>query len=261
MVDPKNKALRPPIRRSWLRLRLGKVYYAGKRYLLWCSPKFRWTKERRTEKLPCLHFFHATPLLRQLRGEDMALQQNKITNLKLAVSKLDGIILRPGETFSYWRLIGKPSRRKGYQEGMVLFLGRIGSDVGGGLCLTVVERYRHSHDVFPDSNRTQPFGSGATCAYPHRDLMIRNDTDQPFQLCLRVGETHLEGEWRAITAPEYRYEIVERDARMDQASWGGYIRHNALYRKVYDLTGHLVEEQLLFTNDAIMMYSPLLPEK
>lgn len=50
----------------------------------------------------------------------------------------------------------------------MLFLGRIGSDVGGGLCqlsnlifwmtfhtpLTVTERYRHSHDVFPDANRT-----------------------------------------------------------------------------------------------------------
>ena len=51
----------------------------------------------------------------------MVLQQNKVTNLKLAVSRLDGIILHPGETFSYWRLIGKPTRRKGYQEGMVLF--------------------------------------------------------------------------------------------------------------------------------------------
>ena len=54
MIDPANNQLRPPIRRSWLRLRLGKAYYAGKRYLLWCSPKFRWAKERRTEKLPCL---------------------------------------------------------------------------------------------------------------------------------------------------------------------------------------------------------------
>ena len=57
---------------------------------------------------------------------------------------------------------------------MVLFLGQIGGDIGGGLCqlsnlifwmtlhtpLTVTERYRHSHDVFPDANRTQPFGSG-----------------------------------------------------------------------------------------------------
>lgn len=274
MVDPKNRQLRPPIRRSWLRLRLGKAWYAGMRYLLWCSPKFRWAKRRQTEQLPQVQFSHATPLYRHLRGEEMALQENKVVNLQLAVARLDGLVLAPGETFSYWRLIGKPSRRKGYKEGMVLFLGRIGSDVGGGLCqlsnlifwmtlhtpLTVVERYRHSHDVFPDAGRTQPFGSGATCAYPHRDLMIRNDTDQPFQLCLRVGETHLEGQWRALRPPACRYEIVERDHRMDQASWGGYIRHNALYRRAWDLSGRLLEERFLFSNDAIMMYSPLLAE-
>ena len=274
MVDPKNKQLRPPIRRSWLRLRLGKAWYTGLRYLLWCSPQFHWAVRRQTERLPQVQFAHATPLYRHLRGEEMTLQKNKVVNLRLAVARLDGLILEPGQTFSYWRLIGKPTRRKGYKGGMVLFQGRIGSDVGGGLCqlsnlifwmtlhtpLTVVERYRHSHDVFPDANRTQPFGSGATCAYPHRDLMIRNETDQPFQLCLRVGDTHLEGAWRAMEPPEYRYEIVERDHRMDQASWGGYVRHNALHRRVWDRSGQLVEEQFLFTNDAIMMYSPLLEE-
>ena len=188
----KTMDLRPPIRRSWLRLRLGKAYYTGKRYLLWCSPKYRWAKIRREERLPCVQFSHATPLMRHLRGEEMAWQENKVTNLNLAVKRLDGLILHPGETFSYWKLIGKPTARKGYKEGMVLFLGQIGGDIGGGLCqlsnlifwmtlhtpLTVTERYRHSHDVFPDANRTQPFGSGATCAYPHRDLMIRNDTDR-----------------------------------------------------------------------------------
>lgn len=274
MVDPKNKQLRPPIRRSWLRLRLGKAWYTGLRYLLWCSPQFHWALRRQTERLPQVQFAHATPLYRHLRGEEMTLQKNKVVNLRLAVARLDGLILEPGQTFSYWRMIGKPTCRKGYKEGMVLFLGCIGSDVGGGLCqlsnlifwmtlhtpLTVVERYRHSHDVFPDANRTQPFGSGATCAYPHRDLMIRNETDQPFQLCLRVGDTHLEGAWRAMEPPEYRYEIVERDHRMDQASWGGYVRHNALHRRVWDRSGRLVEEQFLFTNDAIMMYSPLLEE-
>ena len=274
MLDPKDKTLQPPVRRSWLRLRLGKAYYAGKRYLLWCSARFCWAKEREGERLPCIQSAHATPLLRHLRGDQMEWQRNKVVNLKLAVARLDGLILHPGETFSYWKLIGKPTRQKGYREGMVLFLGQIGSDVGGGLCqlsnlifwmtlhtpLTVVERYRHSHDVFPDADRTQPFGSGATCAYPHRDLMIRNDTDQDFQLCLRVGETHLQGEWRAMRPPERRYEVVERDARIDQAAWGGYIRHNALYRDVYDLQGNFLEEQFLFTNDAIMMYSPLLTQ-
>ena len=275
MVDPKNRQLRPPIPRSWLRLRLGKAYYAGKRYLLWCSPRYHWASQRQSVSLSYIQTSHATPLYRHLRGEEMELQKNKVVNLQLAAARLNGVVLRPGETFSYWRLIGKPSRKKGYREGMVLFLGRIGSDVGGGLCqlsnlifwmtlhtpLTVVERYRHSHDVFPDSNRTQPFGSGATCAYPHRDLMIRNDTDQCFQLCVRVGETHLEGEWRAEVPQKVQYEILERNARMDQASWGGYIRHNELFRRVFDLDGTLLREEFLFANDAIMMYSPLLPEK
>ena len=47
MVDPKNRSLRPPIQRSWLRLRLGKAYYAARRYALWRSPGYRWAKERR----------------------------------------------------------------------------------------------------------------------------------------------------------------------------------------------------------------------
>ena len=275
MVDPKNRQLRPPISRSWLRLRAGKAYYAGKRYLLWCSPRYHWAKVKEESLLPSCWFSHETPLYRHLRGEDMALQENKVVNLRLAAAKLNGLLIRPGETFSYWKMIGKPTRKKGYQDGMVLFLGRIGTDVGGGLCqlsnlifwmtlhtpLTVVERYRHSHDVFPDANRTQPFGSGATCAYPHRDLMIRNDTDEAFQLRVWVDETHLHGEWRSMSPPQVRYTIVERNPRMDQAAWGGYVRHNELYRCTFDLDGTFLKEEYLFSNDAIMMYSPLLPEQ
>ena len=265
--------LRPPIPRSWLRLRLGKAYYAAKRYALWCSPRYRWAKSKQDEELPEVYFAHQTPLFRKLRGEEMAWQENKVVNLRLAARRLDGLLLHPGETMSYWRLIGRPSRRKGYREGMVLFLGRIGGDIGGGLCqmsnlifwmtlhtpLKVVERYRHSHDVFPDANRTQPFGSGATCAYPHRDLMIRNDTNQTFQLRVWVGKEHLHGQWRAEKVVEHRYEIVEKDACIRQMSWGGYVRHNTLWRRIYDREGQLRQEEPLFTNDAIMMYSPLLP--
>ncbi len=123
----------------------------------------------------------------------MWMQYNKIVNLKIAVEKLNGIILFPGETFSYWKLIGKPTRGgKGYVEGMTLFYGGFKPGIGGGLCqlsnliywmalhtpLVVTERHRHSYDVFPDSNRTQPFGSGATCVYNYRDLQIFNGTDQ-----------------------------------------------------------------------------------
>ena len=87
-TNPNIKQLRPPIHRSWLRLRLGKAYYSGKRHLLWMSPRFHWAKRRQTERLPCVQFSHATPLYRHLRGEDQVLQENKVVNLRLAAARL-----------------------------------------------------------------------------------------------------------------------------------------------------------------------------
>lgn len=264
-----------PIKRGPLRRRLGLAWYSGMRYLLWISGKYRFARTQvRDENLPYVHASHATPLLRKLKDVEMRYQYNKITNLRLAVEKLDGLVLRPGETMSYWKLIGKPTYQKGYLDGLVLYCGRFDYAVGGGLCqlsnlifwmtlhtpLTVTERYRHSHDVFPDSNRTQPFGSGATCAYPHRDLMVTNHTGQIFQLRLRVGEENLEGEWRCGVPPEVRYEIVERDHEIRPEYFGGYTRHNRLYRQTYSLSGELLGEELMVENHAIMMYSPFLPE-
>ena len=105
---------------------------------------------------------------------------------------------------------------------MVLNNGTVISGTGGGLCqlsnlifwmtihtpLTVVERHRHGFDVFPDSNRTQPFGSGATCFYPYGDLMIKNETQDDYQLILTVGDEFLEGEWRVSAKPTVKYKII-----------------------------------------------------
>lgn len=196
-----------PIERSRLRLLCGRLWYTLLRYALWYFGGIRFARRRPAPECRCLHFAHRTPLLRKLRAVDMRYQHNKIVNLRIAAARLDGVVLRPGETLSYWRLIGRPTRRKGYLDGIVLFCGTFRPGVGGGLCqlsnllfwmtlhtpLTVVERYRHSYDVFPDSGRTQPFGSGATCVYPYRDLMIRNDTPTTFRLRVAVGGEFLEG--------------------------------------------------------------------
>ena len=157
---------------------------------------------------------------------------------------------------------------------MLLRNGRAVAGVGGGLCqlsnlifwmtlhtpLTVTERHRHGYDVFPDSDRTQPFGSGATCFYPYGDLMIRNDTADDYQLLVAVGEHDLIGEWRCSAAPECRYEIVERDHEMRAEYWDGYTRHNVLWQQRFDADGVLLDEKPVVRNDAIMMYSPYLEE-
>ena len=168
------------IKRSKSRLFLGKVYYCAKRYKQWYFSKKSYANDIAEEKYPCITSKHSTPLIRKLQHVDMQLQYNKITNLRLAVEKLNGIVIKPGQTFSYWKLVGKTSYKKGYLDGLILCSdGTFKAGVGGGLCqlsnliywltlhtaLTITERHRHSHDIFPDVNRTQPFGTGATCSY------------------------------------------------------------------------------------------------
>lgn len=266
--------LSKPVSRSPLRYKAAYLCHSLKRYMMWLFSGMHFSKHNKPERLHYIHIQHKTILLRRLRDVDMQYQYNKIINLRLAVRKINGIIVHPGETFSYWKLIGKPTYRKGYVDGMVLSGGVVKSGCGGGLCqlsnliywltlhtpLTVTERHRHGYDVFPDANRTQPFGSGATCYYPYGDLMIKNTTDQDYQLCVTIGDEYLEGEWRAETPAPRRYVIIERNHEFRGEYWGGFSRHNELYRQVYDINGNLLDEEFVTSNHALMMYSPFLAE-
>ncbi len=268
------KRMEKPKKRSEFRLKLGYYFYGTKRKLLWIKKNKIFAKKFQEIPLPYSYYQHKTLLLRKLKDVDMWLQRNKIVNLKIAVKQVNGILIKPGEVFSYWYLIGKTTRKKGYVEGMVLRNGTFKSGVGGGLCqlsnlifwmalhtpLTIVERHRHGYDVFPDSNRTQPFGSGATCFYPYGDLMIRNDTNDTYQLMVNVGDEYLEGEWRVSREPQYRFEIVERNHKIQGEFWGGYSRHNQLYQQIYNLNDEMLDERKVVENAAIMMYSPFLKE-
>lgn len=264
--------VKKPINRSILRLISGKIYFTIKRYLFWIFGDIKFAHKSK-EKLEFEYFSHQTPLLRELKDVDMYMQYNKITNLKIAVSKINYVTLYPGETLSYWKLIGKPTKYKGYLKGMILQNGTFKAGTGGGLCqlsnliywmtihtpLTVTERHRHSYDVFPDSNRTQPFGSGATCYYNYGDLMIKNNTPHLFQLFLEVTKTDLKGTWKTNTPPEHKYEVYEKEHIIQSEYWGGYTRHNLIHRKKYNLENKLIDDEFVTENHAIMMYSPFLP--
>lgn len=263
-----------PKKRSMARIKLGRMYFTLRRHIYLATGGFRFGCRRPEIETAYQWSEHSTPLLRRLRDVDMQLQYNKITNLRIAAPRIDGVVLRPGETLSYWRMIGKPTRSKGYLDGMVLFCGTYHAGVGGGLCqlsnliyfltlhtpLTVVERYRHSYDVFPDANRTQPFGSGATCVYNYRDLMIRNDTPHTFRLELWLDDERLHGRW-LCDAPQYmRYEIYEREHRYIQEAPGIYSRNNEIWRRTYSMEGERLSDAMITENHALMMYSPLITD-
>lgn len=261
-----------PRERSRLRRLAGREFHILKRKVRWRFGPERWALRRLETSLPAQITAHRSLLLRELQNVDMALQHNKITNLRLAIARLDGVLIYPGETFSLWRLVGRPTRRKGYLDGLVLDRGTITRGTGGGLCqlgnllywmalhtpLTVAERWRHSYDVFPDHNRTLPFGSGATLAYNHVDLQLRNDTDRIFQIRLWLSETHLHGAVRSDVPSGLVYEVFETDHMFRYQWWGGYTRHNRIWRRVTNpITG---EERTEFVteNHAVMMYAPML---
>lgn len=254
---------------------LGKLYFTWRRYFRWIfNWSIRYASDLRMIELPNKVASHKTPLYRRLRNVDMWLQENKVTNLKLASEKLNGLMLKPGETFSFWRLVGRPTKGKGFLEGMVLTNGSFIAGVGGGLCqlsnliywmtlhtpLTVTERWRHTHDVFPDANRTQPFGSGATVVYNYVDLQIKNDTPHEYQLKVKVGDSDLDGEWRCEQACPFKYEIYESEHLINQEWWGGYMRHNVIRRNVLDHNDNKIADDFVTSNHAIMMYEPMLGE-
>ena len=243
--------------------------------MAWRWSSIKYSDLRQTEELPHLHASHGTPMLRQLSGVDPQLQHNKMASLEIAAKCVNGLILKPGETFSFWRLVGKPTARRGFKVGLVLRNGSIQQDVGGGLCqmtnliywmtihtdLQIVERWRHGFDVFPDVGRTQPFASGATCSYNYIDLQITNPTQDSYQLNIWSKKNWLRGAWRSSAPQLNRFEVLEKHHVIRQEYWGGHSRHNEIWRKRFDLeSGDELGEEFLTENHAIMMYEPLLPK-
>lgn len=260
-------------KRSKIRLFFGRIYYRLRRFFYWYFSKTKFAKKQEKRNLHFLVFKHKSFLRRKLKNVDMWMQENKIKNLEIAIKNLDGLIIEPNNVFSYWRQIGSVNKSKGYLPGMILVDGKFMPGIGGGLCqlsnmiywmvlhspLRVIERWRHSYDVFPDLERKQPFASGATCAYPNIDLQFKNETNQKFQLRFWLDDEYLHGELRSDRPVNYKYEIIEKDHKIEANLFGAYQRKNKLYRQIIEKDSNfIVEEELVAVNDALMMYNPLL---
>lgn len=263
------------MRNKYLKIRrkIGRLYYIFLRYVRWSVGPQRWAQQQVNMDLDQVVMEHDSPLMRSLPAVEMYLQVNKVTNLRLAAATIDRLVIQPGETFSFWYRVKTPSRRKGYLPGLVLQNGRVGVGIGGGLCqmgnllywmaihspLTITERWRHGYDVFPDDNRTLPFGSGATLSFNYIDLQFRNDTKQPFQLRVWLTESELRGAIRTDKDWPDVFKIAEAGHEIRPEPWGGYSRHNQLMRYRYDKqTGMLLETTCIAENHALLMYQPFL---
>lgn len=212
---------------------------------------------------------HNSLIRRRLGNVDMELQENKAINLTLAAPLVSGVLIHPGETFSFWRLVGNPTARRGFREGLTIAAGEARRGMGGGMCqftnlihwmvlhtpLTIVEHHHHDGvDLFPDFNRQIPFGTGTSIYYNYLDYRFRNDTEATYQLLVRVEGEYLRGELRSDRSQRYKYHI--------RAQGEGFVREKGvvyrvgqIWREAVDpVTGDRVEQRLLRENHAQVLY-------
>lgn len=113
----------------------------------------------------------------------------RVHNIALAASKINGLLVKPGEVFSFNEALGDVSVYTGYQQAYVIRNGRTVLGDGGGVCqvsttffraalnagLPVIERHAHSYRVGYYEQDSKP-GIDATVYAPSVDLQIKNDT-------------------------------------------------------------------------------------
>lgn len=234
-------------------------------------------KEKSEELLPNVVKSHSSILVRKLEGVDIRLQENKVTNIRLAAEKINGIIIKPGETFSFWKTVGKTTEKEGYVEGLVIKRGgKLGADIGGGLCqmanmihwlvlnspLEVTELHHHSDALFPDERRRVPFGTGTSVLNNYVDYRFKNTTDQNVQIAVWIENGELCGELRSEKAYPFRYKLVEENHRFRKEN-GKFYRISKVYRIVIERENNSeIKKELILDNHSLVMYDySLIPSE
>ncbi|MBQ2899024.1 MAG: VanW family protein [Oscillospiraceae bacterium] len=234
-------------------------------------------KEKSPELLPNILKSHSSVLVRRLEGVDIRLQENKVTNIRLAAEKINGIIINPGETFSFWKAVGKTTEKEGYLEGLVIKRGgKLGADIGGGLCqmanmvhwlvlnspMTVTELHHHSDALFPDERRRVPFGTGTSVVNNYVDYRFKNNTEQKVQIVVWIEDGELCGELRSEKPYPFRYKLVEENHHFRKEGEKFY-RISQVYRLVIEReTGKEMKKELILDNHSLVMYDhSLIPKE
>ncbi len=121
---------------------------------------------------------------------------DRSTNLRLASEKINGTVLKPGETFSYNKTVGARTIAAGYKNAKVYESGKVVDGIGGGICqvsstlynaallanLEIVERRNHQFV-------TSYVGAGrdATVVYGQTDFKFKNTRKYPIRIVVTTN--------------------------------------------------------------------------
>ena len=178
---------------------------------------------------------------------------NRIHNIRVGVARFNGVLVKPGEEFSFNGILGDVGPEQGYEPELVIKRDKTVPEYGGGLCqvsttafraainvgLPITERYPHAFPVV----YYNPQGFDATIYPPHPDLRFINDTPNHLLIQAKVEGSYLtfefygtnDGREVKVEGP-YKYEVNE-DGSMK----------TRLIRKIYQ-GDELVEDRTFYSN-------------
>lgn len=238
--------------------------------------KEKFAKSKQDEKLSNLVYEYNSIIIKKGKDIDPTTQENKAVNIKLASSKITGIIIHPGETFSFWRTVGIVNKRTGYKEGRVIRSDKLITGTGGGLCnlantinnlilhspLQIVEFHKHSDALASDIGHRVPMANGTSVSYNYIDYRFKNNTNQDVQIILWCDDKKLYGELRSEQEFPCTYELVEENHHFEKED-DKYYRVSKIYRNTIEkATGDIQSKELIWDNHSLVMFDyNLIPKE
>jgi vancomycin resistance protein YoaR len=192
-------------------------------------------------------------------------------NIKLATEKIDGLVLAPGERFSFNGSVGQRTTKAGFREAGVYINGRHDTGIGGGICqvsttlynaalfsnMKVVKRTNHSLPV-----PYVPVGRDATVNWGAQDLVLENNFDHPIALSATYAPGKLT--FRVLGQKQPGLEVkIEREGLKSWRAGTKTVKDSGLTagrRKVVESgsTGYSVNTfRLIYENGQLVKKEPL----
>lgn len=206
---------------------------------------------------------------------------NRLSNIALALSFINGTALEPGETFSFNSVVGERTTDRGFKMAPAYSSGAVTEEVGGGICqvsttvfnaalkadMKIKERHSHSMTV----SYVDP-GKDAAVDWGHKDLRFVNTSDDRIYLCcyltndkrVRVGifgkllpegrtisiETEKTEDIPYTTDYQVSFELASQETRVKQKGKNG--AKATTFKVIYDKDGVEIAREGIFTST----YSP-----
>lgn len=206
---------------------------------------------------------------------------NRRDNIKIAVSKINGTLLAPGETFSFNEVVGDRTEEAGYKDAISYIGGKLVLSSGGGVCQVSTTLYNAvlplGFEVEQRKNHTfavayVPLGMDAAVFYGLVDLMFKNITNWPVKIQGKVTENNkiyfsiigtnedknetFEYYSKTLKTTDYKTEFIddpnlyEGVTEVKQKGSKGYVVDTY---KVVKKNGEVISDNKMYTS----VYSPL----